>query len=268
MNRAAMRKTIFNGNADFVTFKGLLKKFTGRTHLVVAAYCIMPNHYHVLVRGSGEGLTHCFHEVDRQWAIRFNAPRDGKGHVFQGPFLSFSQKSVGRLLRTSLYIHLNPVPSLVTRPEEYAWSSYREYLNAGPDSDWIAPSEILPILGPDEKLSRREYAESINVRMGLNTWDGHLPEELALQHAQAAEIASAMPALTTRLGLGEDDAKRMAAFYGRTEMKIGVAVLSKALGFPSEGSLRVQVHRLSVQVSKDLKKHSLLKQAIELLEGP
>src|SRR5688572_14288664 len=110
MNRGALKTRLFSADTEYKQFVSLLRTFAGRAKLRVAAYCVMPNHYHALVQGSGEQLTRCFHEVDRLWAVAFNDRREGRGHVFQGPFLSFPQRTAGWVVRTAHYIHLNPVP--------------------------------------------------------------------------------------------------------------------------------------------------------------
>ena len=121
MNRGAQGTRLFADDADCRAFIDLLRKFTVKCGLRVFAYCVMPNHFHALVRGSGGRLTRCFHEVDRLWARAYNDRRNSRGHVFQGSFLSFRQHSEGWFVRTSMYIHMNPAGKRCPRPEDYRW---------------------------------------------------------------------------------------------------------------------------------------------------
>ena len=132
MNRGTQGQRLYASGPEYKEFTTLLGTYTRKNGLKVLSYCIMPNHYHVLVKGRGELLTKCFQQVDRLWALAHNDRSGQKGHAFQGRFLSFAQKSDAWVARTSRYIHLNPTPRLARKPEAYPWSSYRAYLGQDP----------------------------------------------------------------------------------------------------------------------------------------
>jgi len=244
MNRAAHRVQIFSSGGDYRYFLAVLRKFTGQLGLDVAAYCIMPNHYHVLVKGKGELLTPCFHEVDRLYAARWNERRKGKGHVFQGPFLSFHQRTSGWAVRTSAYIHLNPIGRAFPRSEDYPWSSYSKYLHAGSASSWVKPEIILTILQPDLVEARQIYADLVEVRIPWNPVVGRLAEEKRFGWILAIELAESVDRVSAELGFSDDEASRLVAYYGRSVLGLPLATLAQALAFESPNALSAQLSRV------------------------
>ena len=95
----------------------------------VIAYCLMPNHFHLLLQPRGDQLSRYFQMLAISYTKAINAHHNRVGALFQG---AFQAKNVDRdeyLLHLSRYIHLNPVHAgLVERPDDWEFSSYREYI--------------------------------------------------------------------------------------------------------------------------------------------
>ncbi len=90
------------------------------------AYCVMPNHYHLLIQTPAPTLSAGMHRLNGMYASRFNATYEHTGHVFQGRFHAELVRSDEHLLEALRYIALNPVRALLARsPEHWRWSSYR-----------------------------------------------------------------------------------------------------------------------------------------------
>ncbi len=265
MNRAAQGLRIMSSESDHEQFLSLLRTFAGRAGVKVLAYCVMPNHYHALVRGPGEALTRCFHEVDRLTACAHNDRREQKGHVFQGRFLSFIQHTGGWAARASRYIHLNPIGRLARRPEDYPWSSYRTYIGQRRDESWIEAREILCLFDKDQARARLSYKEFAETGLSNLKRKGEVPEETAVRAAMADELAGAVPGLARALGIGEEEARRLAAHCGRSVLGVPVHTLAGPLGFHSSQVLANGLYRVKLRMSKSAGYRSLVARAEELL---
>ncbi|MBI4080454.1 MAG: transposase [Candidatus Levybacteria bacterium] len=102
-------------------------------HIELLAYCLMPNHFHFLVRQiRDEGVSKFVANVTNSYTKYFNTKHERVGPLFQGVFKSAHIDSDELLLHVSRYIHLNPVSSFMVKIEDlntYEWSSYIEYAN-------------------------------------------------------------------------------------------------------------------------------------------
>jgi REP element-mobilizing transposase RayT len=266
MNRAAQRLPLYTSPVDFEQFIKLLRTFTGRTGLRVAAYCVMPNHYHALVQGKGEQLTRCFHEVDRLWALALNERRGGRGHVFQGPFLSFLQHSAGWAVRTSVYIHLNPLRKPSDRPQDYPWSNYGAFFADG--KTWTDPEIVLRLVHPDLGQARSAYRDLVEARRAVKVSGRDVPEEEAVRSAAAQELAAAVPALAELLRVHPDEARRLAAWYGRMVMGLSQPCLAMELGYPTPNALAAHLSRLRLRLKKEPGFQDLVRRAGKILSEP
>ena len=267
MNRGAHRAAIFPADPHKRDFLTLLRTFTGRTGLKVGSYCILSNHYHALVQGSGEALTHCFHEVDRLWALDFNGRREGKGHVFQGPFLSFLQRSPGWIVRTSLYIHLNPVGRRCPRPEDYPWSSFGRFLGRRRGPSWVDPALVLRHLGEDARAAMKDYRDLLRFRLEWQADQAEGPnEEARIQRGRAMELALSVPAVEKALGVDETESRRLIALAGWRQ-GLSPKALAPALGYSSANLVSVKLFRLRQQASRNPALRSRLERAEQVVNG-
>lgn len=97
----------------------------------ILSYCFMPNHYHFLVHQIEDGgITEFMHKLDTSYTKYFNLNSHRTGRLFEYTFKAKIIESDELLLHVSRYIHLNPVIAhLVELPQEWKWSSYREYFD-------------------------------------------------------------------------------------------------------------------------------------------
>ena len=107
---------------------------TRRAHLI--AYCLMPNHFHLLLKGARDnGITVFISDISNSHTRYFNIKHERVGRLFQGPFKSKEVSDEGSLLQVSRYIHINPIPAgLAERPEDYPYSSYKTWIGRGKSS--------------------------------------------------------------------------------------------------------------------------------------
>lgn len=120
-------KPKFSHFSQFQTFKSNLSKKI----VEIVSYCLMPNHFHLLVKQLVEGgITEFMSKVSNSYTKYYNTKHNRVGPLLQGEFKAVMVESDEQLLHLSRYIHLNPRVSLLVKElENYDWSSYREYLS-------------------------------------------------------------------------------------------------------------------------------------------
>lgn len=101
----------------------------GQKDFRLHAFCLMPNHFHLLIeQNSDASISLLIQKVCTSFSMYINKKYKRVGHLFQGNFKSVEIKSNPQLMWTTAYIHMNPVKDgLVTKPEDYEWSSYNDY---------------------------------------------------------------------------------------------------------------------------------------------
>ncbi len=148
MNRGLERREVFVSAADIGRFLALLEEATERFAIEVHAYCLMGNHYHLLLRTPEPNLSDAMRHIDGLYTQRFNRVRGRDGPLFRGRYHSVMVQADRHLICAARYIHLNPVSSGVTgRPEDWPHSSYRAYLALVDPPNWLRTSVILGFFG-------------------------------------------------------------------------------------------------------------------------
>lgn len=125
----------------------------------ILAYCLMPNHFHLIVKQlSDEGITTFLRRTSNSYARAYNTRYDRVGTLYQGRFSAVLVENDEQLLHLSRYIHLNPfIANLCDKPEEYQWSSYRlNYLQNISDR-LCHPKFVISLMG-----SSTEYKQFID----------------------------------------------------------------------------------------------------------
>ena len=122
--RGNRRQKTFFCEKDYVAYIRLMKEWCTRCHVDIWAYCLMPNHVHLIaVPESEDGLRLAIGEAHRRYTRRVNFREGWRGHLWQGRFASFVMDQP-HLLSAARYIEMNPVMAgLVSRPQDWRWSS-------------------------------------------------------------------------------------------------------------------------------------------------
>jgi putative transposase len=138
---------IFFENGDYALYRDLLAQAARRAGSEIWAYCLMPNHVHLIVVPADEhGLRRTFADAHRRYTGFINARQRWTGHLWQGRYGAVAMDEV-HLLHAARYVALNPVRArLCDRAEQWAWSSARAHL-AGRDDQLVTVRPLLDRAG-------------------------------------------------------------------------------------------------------------------------
>lgn len=127
--RGSRRQQVFFSEEDYRAYRTLLAEWSADAGLAVWAYCLMPNHVHlVVVPGEDGSLDRAMRQIHRRYALRVNRARDWTGHLWQGRYASFPMDEP-HLHSAVRYVELNPVRAgLVADAVDWLWSSARHHL--------------------------------------------------------------------------------------------------------------------------------------------
>jgi putative transposase len=126
--RGNRRQEIFTSDRERTYFLSLLAVICARLGWRCHAYCLMTNHYHLLIETPNEDLSVGLHWLNFRYAQWFNLQHGYTGHLFQGRFHSVLVESNIHLVELARYIVLNPVRAgMCERPQDWRWSSYRSF---------------------------------------------------------------------------------------------------------------------------------------------
>jgi putative transposase len=144
--RGNRRQETFFCAADYRAYLALMAEWCGRRGVEIWAYCLMPNHVHLIATPeTGDGLRRAIGEAHRRYTLRINRREDWTGHLWQGRFISFPMDQA-YLLSAARYVELNPVRArLARRAQDYPWSSAAAHL-AGQDDRLVKTGPLLALV--------------------------------------------------------------------------------------------------------------------------
>lgn len=132
LNRTNRRATMFSSAGDYDRFAHLLAEGLNRERIPLYAYCLMPNHWHLVLRvADGASLARLMRWVTTKHATAWHAYHQtiGEGHLYQGRYKAFVVQSDEHFLALCRYVERNPVrAALVEQAEHWRWSSHRAHI--------------------------------------------------------------------------------------------------------------------------------------------
>ena len=162
-SRGNARQDIFTDDDDRTDFLERLSATVEHFHWICHAYCLMTNHYHLLIETPDGNLSAGMRQLNGTYTQAFNRKHRQVGHLFQGRFKSILVEKESHLLTLSRYIVRNPVAArMVTSAGHYAWSSYRATAGEIASPDFLSIDWLLSQFGDDPQTAGDQYARFVN----------------------------------------------------------------------------------------------------------
>ena len=171
-SRGNERKAIFRDDTDRELFLATVSQVTERFHWLCHAYCLMNNHYHLVIETPDGNLSKGMRQLNGVYTQAFNRRHHRVGHLFQGRFKGILVQKESHFLEVCRYVVLNPLRAkAVKHPREWAWSSYRATggLTAAPQC--LTVEEIFSHFGQRRGLAQEKYRSYVTERVNGTIWE-------------------------------------------------------------------------------------------------
>lgn len=166
-SRGNAKAGIYLDDSDRRIFLRFLASTISRFKWKLYAYCLMSNHYHLLVETPVPNLSRGMRHLNGCYTQAFNRRHGRVGHVLQGRFLGIIVERESYLLELSRYISLNPVRAgMVRDAAEWPWSSYRATAGLEPSPTWVTTAPLLSTFSDEPATAMKRYAEFVAI--GIN----------------------------------------------------------------------------------------------------
>jgi putative transposase len=157
-SRGNARQAIFKDDGDREGFLEIVEQVVGRYGWLCHAYCLMTNHYHLLVETPDPNLSLGMRQLNGRYTQRYNRRHAQVGHLLQGRFGSVLVERESHLLTLCRYVVLNPVRAgMVRAAKDWAWSSYRATAGLSGRPDWPATDWVLGQFAQQRKAAQLAY---------------------------------------------------------------------------------------------------------------
>ena len=159
--------TIYRDDRDRLAFLERLDDVVTRFGWRLLAYCLMTNHYHLVVRTPWPTLSRGVQRLNGMHAQRFNQRHHRTGHLFGARFAASRLEADAHLLLACRYVVRNPVRAgLCGAPAGWRWSSFRATAGQSGAPTFLAADDLLPHFGPTEEASRAAYRAFVEEQLG------------------------------------------------------------------------------------------------------
>jgi putative transposase len=170
-SRGNERKAIYLNETDYQVFLELVAQVCERFNWVIHAYCLMTNHYHLLLETPDANLSAGMRQLNGVYTQLFNRAHKRVGHLFQGRYKAILVQKDSYLLEVSRYIVLNPVrAAMVESCDEWLWSSYRFTCHDQEPPSWLAVDQLLSQFGNERSQAIGHYQDFVARGVGRSLW--------------------------------------------------------------------------------------------------
>jgi len=169
-NRGNDKKTVFKDDQDRETFLKILAFVNKRYHWLCHAYCLMDNHYHLMIETPDGNLSLGMRQLNGVYTQARNKRHSKTGHLFQGRYKAILIQKDTHLLEVCRYVVLNPVRArMVEKPEDWRWSSYRATGGKETAHPCLATDWVLGQFSRTRGKAEKEYRQFVKWGIGKET---------------------------------------------------------------------------------------------------
>ncbi len=169
-SRGDRQEAIFDDDRDRSALLNILGEVVSRFRWRCHAYCLMANHYHLMIETPEANLTKGMRQLNGVFTQWSNRRHKRSGHLFQGRYKAIMVDRDAYFLELSRYIVLNPVrAAMVKHPRLWAWSSYGATIGTTAAPNWLSTDDLLAEFGKRRAIARRKYQEFIAQGMGAES---------------------------------------------------------------------------------------------------
>ena len=170
--RGNARQDIFLDDNDREALLEVLAHTIDRFNWLCHAYCLMSNHYHLLVETVDPTLSRGMRHLNGVYTQRSNRRHARSGHLFQGRYKAILVEKEAHLLELARYVVLNPVPAKMVRAcKDWRWSSYRATAGIEPAAPFLATDWILSQLATSPAKAQHAYRKFVSEGRGRTMWE-------------------------------------------------------------------------------------------------
>jgi REP element-mobilizing transposase RayT len=169
-SRGNARSDIFHSDSDREAFLKILTSVVRRFNWLCHAYCLMDNHYHLLIETPDGNLSQGMRQLNGVYTQQYNWRHTKTGHVFQGRYKAILVDKDNYLLELCRYVVLNPVRAKMTEaPEQWKWSSYRCTAGMKQPPDYLTTNWLLGLFSQRKSEAQKLYRKFVRGGMGLKS---------------------------------------------------------------------------------------------------
>jgi REP element-mobilizing transposase RayT len=159
-SRGVERRDIFLGDQDRHVFMKYLKDELRARDVSLLAYCLMGNHFHLLLAQRLVSLSVFMHSLLTRYSLYFNHVHERVGHLFQGRFFSTLCEDDAYLIHLPVYIHRNPLRAKLVRDVgDWQWSGHKEFVSG--EGEYLDHSRLMELAGMSPAELRERYLERV-----------------------------------------------------------------------------------------------------------
>lgn len=182
-SRGDRREPIFDDDEDREAWLTVLTDALDRFHASAYAYCLMGNHYHIVLQTHRPNLSRLMRHLNGVYTQRYNRRHGKVGHLFQGRFKAVLVDEESYFLEVCRYVELNPLRArMVKRAQDWAWSSYRVHTGLSAPAAWLDSRALYRRLAPHAPVrdGPAKYAQFVAQGKGVQLWDEALRGQIYL----------------------------------------------------------------------------------------
>ncbi|HZE98408.1 MAG TPA: transposase [Planctomycetota bacterium] len=245
--RGCRRLELFRDDQDFLKFLDLLDRALKSSGCVLWAYALMTNHYHLLLEGGSKALEKCMHALNGKYSRQHNERYSLGGHVFDGPYQSYRQRTPLLSLATAAYVFMNPVKAgLCAAPEDYPWSGYRSFIGESGSPLAIDPTGLIARAEVQPRRAWQRFREAIRREAKRPPKPSFGRPTMVEVHQEQFEWLLDHARKSVALLSGEDPVP-VSIYWGR-QCGISPRAMARALGLPG-AAVREALRRFKTRMA-------------------